>query len=49
MDTWAENANIIQYYQGFGFHVIENFTTPDTPVLPVHNRKLSLTLMEYKI
>lgn len=47
MDTWAANLNIIAYYKGFGFQVIENYTTPDSPDLPVHNRKLELTLLEY--
>lgn len=48
MDTWAANHNIIQYYQSFGFSIVENYTTPDSPLLPVHNRKLALTLMEYR-
>jgi hypothetical protein len=48
MDTWAVNTNIINYYTGFGFEVVETYTTPDTPELPVHNRKLPLTLMEYR-
>jgi GNAT superfamily N-acetyltransferase len=48
MDTWAANKTIIKYYQSFGFEVIEDYTTPDTPELPVHNRNLALTLMEYK-
>lgn len=48
MDTWAANTTIINYYKTFGFHIIENYTTPDSPELPVHNRKLALTLMEYR-
>jgi GNAT superfamily N-acetyltransferase len=48
MDTWAANSMIIEYYKTFGFEVVENFITPDTPELPVHNRNLALTLMEYK-
>ncbi|MEI9922002.1 MAG: GNAT family N-acetyltransferase [Bacteroidota bacterium] len=48
MDTWAENPNIIEYYKKFGFEVVENIVTPDTEELPVHNRKLALTLMEYR-
>ncbi|HEY0740952.1 MAG TPA: GNAT family N-acetyltransferase [Chryseosolibacter sp.] len=48
MDTWAANQNIINYYKAFGFSVIENFTTPNVPELPVHNRNLALTLLEYK-
>lgn len=49
MDTWAANPTLINYYRGFGFTVVENFTTPDSPELPVHNRNLALTLLEYKI
>lgn len=49
MDTWATNESIIRYYKSFGFTFVENFTTPDTPELPVHNRNLSLTLLEYKL
>lgn len=49
MDTWAANPTIIDYYRSFGFTIIENYTTPDSPELPVHNRKLALTLLEYKL
>jgi len=49
MDTWANNPTIINYYKSFGFSFVENYTTPDTPELPVHNRKLALTLLEYKL
>lgn len=49
MDTWATNPVIIEYYKSFGFTVIENYTTPDSEELPVHNRKLALTLLEYKL
>jgi ribosomal protein S18 acetylase RimI-like enzyme len=47
MDTWANNPTIIAYYKGFGFDVVENYTTPDTDDLPVHNRNLPLTLLEF--
>ncbi len=49
MDTWAANPTIIEYYKSFGFKFIENFTTPDSEELPVHNRNLALTLLEYKL
>lgn len=49
MDTWAANPTIIDYYRTFGFQVVENFTTPNTPELPEHNRKLALTLLEYTL
>jgi len=48
MDTWAANPTIIQYYESFGFARVEDFTTPDTPDLPQHNRNLPLTLLEYR-
>jgi len=48
MDTWADNPNIINYYKGFGFVVVENYRTPDTDELPIHNRNLALTLLEYR-
>ncbi|MBL0743716.1 GNAT family N-acetyltransferase [Chryseolinea lacunae] len=47
MDTWATNPTIIDYYKTFGFRVVENYTTPDSSELPVHNRNLALTLLEY--
>jgi predicted GNAT family N-acyltransferase len=49
MDTWAANPTIINYYKGFGFSVVENYTAPDTEELPVHNRNLAMTLLEYKL
>lgn len=49
MDTWAANPRIVEYYKTFGFVVVENFTTPNTDELPIHNRNLELTLLEYKI
>ena len=49
MDTWADNPTIINYYKTFGFQFIENYTTPDIPDLPVHNRNLPMTLLEYKL
>jgi ribosomal protein S18 acetylase RimI-like enzyme len=49
MDTWAVNPTIINYYRSFGFTFIENYTTPDSEELPIHNRNLALTLLEYKL
>lgn len=48
MDTWAANPTIIDYYKTFGFQIIEHYTTPDTAELPVHNRNLALTLLEFQ-
>lgn len=49
MDTWANNPTIINYYVGYGFKHLENYTTPDTNELPLHNRKLALALLEMKV
>jgi ribosomal protein S18 acetylase RimI-like enzyme len=49
MDTWANNPAIIDYYKSFGFSFVENYTTPDSEQLPVHNRNLALTLLELQI
>ena len=49
MDTWAANPTIINYYKDFGFEFVENYTTPDSMELPQHNRKLPLTLLEYRV
>lgn len=49
MDTWAANPTIINYYKTFGFKFVENYTTPNAEELPVHNRSLALTLLEYTI
>lgn len=49
MDTWANNPTLINYYQTYGFTMVENYTTPDSPNLPTHNRQLPLTLLEYKV
>ncbi|MEJ7646979.1 MAG: GNAT family N-acetyltransferase [Chryseolinea sp.] len=44
----AATPNIISYYKTFGFDVVEHYTTPDVSDLPIHNRKLALTLLEYR-
>jgi GNAT superfamily N-acetyltransferase len=49
LDTWAANPGLINYYMGFGFTFVENYTTPNVAELPVHNRNLPLTLLEYHI
>jgi ribosomal protein S18 acetylase RimI-like enzyme len=49
MDTWADNKKIIDYYKSFGFELIENYTTPDTPALPIQNRKLDVALLELRL
>ncbi|MFZ5973292.1 MAG: GNAT family N-acetyltransferase [Bacteroidota bacterium] len=49
MDTWAENAKLIGYYQRYGFRVIENYTTEDTNELPIQHRNLKVALLELEI
>lgn len=49
LDTWTNNPPLIAYYSGFGFNVIDSVITPDSPELPAHNRKLALTLLEYRV
>jgi ribosomal protein S18 acetylase RimI-like enzyme len=49
MDTWADNKKIIDYYLGYGFMFIENFTTSDTMELPEQNRNLRVALLELKL
>lgn len=49
MDTWADNPIIIDYYKGFGFTFIGNYTTPDSLELPSHNRNLALALLELQL
>ena len=46
MDTWAANQPLIRYYQRFGFEFIENYTTADTPALPVQHRALQVALLQ---
>jgi len=49
MDTWAANPKIIDYYKSFGFTFVENYLTPNSEELPVHDRNLQLALLEYKL
>ena len=49
MDTWAANPTLINYYMSFGFAFIENYTAPDSKELPVHNRNIAMTLLEYQL
>jgi ribosomal protein S18 acetylase RimI-like enzyme len=49
MDTWAENPNIIGYYQSFGFLHIEDYTTPNTTKLPEQHRNLKVALLQLDV
>lgn len=47
MDTWADNPTIIAYYQGFGFRIVDYYTTPDSNELPIQQRGNRIVLLEY--
>lgn len=49
MDTWADNPNIIAYYQSFGFDIVEYFRNPDTEDLPIQQRGNLVVLLEYAL
>lgn len=49
MDTWADNAKIIEYYRSFGFEFIESYKTSNAPELPMQNRNLDVALLEIKL
>ena len=54
LEIWREQPLELSYIFvvtlfGFGFEFVENYTTPDSMELPQHNRKLALTLLEYRL
>jgi hypothetical protein len=49
MDTWADNAKLINYYKTYGFRFVENYTTADTTDLPVQHRNLKVALLELEV
>lgn len=49
MDTWADNARIIDYYKSFGFKFIEYYKTTNSLELPVQNRNLNVALLEMNL
>lgn len=49
MDTWAENAQLIDYYKSFGFKCIDFYKTTDSPALPLQNRNLNVALLEMTV
>jgi len=49
LDTWANNPNLIKYYERFGFEIIEYFTMPTTPELSSNHWGSDAVLMEYKV
>jgi ribosomal protein S18 acetylase RimI-like enzyme len=49
MDTWGNNPAITQYYQSFGFEIVEYYQLPNTEDLPIQQRGNRVVLLEYKI
>lgn len=49
MDTWAANTKLINYYKGYGFIFVENYTTSDTSDLPIQHRNLNVALLELEV
>ena len=49
MDTWADNLQLIAYYQKYGFRAVANRVTSNAPELPGQNRNLRVTLLELLI
>lgn len=49
LDTWANNPSLINYYKKFGFDVVEEFQTPQSPKVPLNCRGNKVVLMEYDI
>ncbi|GAA4278837.1 GNAT family N-acetyltransferase [Aquimarina mytili] len=49
MDTWVDNPTIIKYYKGFGFKVIDYYTTPDNIELPIPQRNNFVVLLQYEL
>ena len=49
MDTWADNANIIQYYKNYGFTFKGTRITPDSRELPIQHRALHVALLELEL
>jgi len=49
MDTWADNARLIRYYQSFGFERVDEVTTGNNPELPIQNRNLNVVLLQFEV
>lgn len=49
MDTWAGNTKLINYYKSYGFRFVENYTTQNTPNLPIQHRNLNVALLELEV
>lgn len=49
LDTWNFNPPLVEYYQSFGFEIVEYFNMPDEARFPSNCRGNDLVLMEYSI
>jgi len=49
MDTWADNAKLLDYYTGCGFDYVGVVNMDDTNGLPKHYEGISLSLFEIKV
>jgi ribosomal protein S18 acetylase RimI-like enzyme len=49
LDTWSENRKLIEYYKSYGFRFVENYTTPDSPHLPLQNRNITVSLLQWSL
>ena len=49
MDTWGDNAKLIDYYINCGFNYVETLTPESTANLPAHYSCISLSLFEIKV
>jgi len=49
MDTWADNRKLIEYYQTYGFSIVDSITTNHSCSLPEQNRGIEVTLLELPI
>ena len=49
MDTWANNQQLIRYYQGFGFHLVGTTRIDADPRLPAHYHGREFALLECNI
>lgn len=49
MDTWADNSKLIEYYQTYGFSIVDSITTNHSCSLPEQNRGIEVTLLELPI
>ena len=49
MDTWANNASLIAYYQRLGFELVESISIGEDSRLPSHYHGLEFALLEQSL